>query len=137
MCGRRVGSYARGHDQHANQDQGGVGAPGDAPHDAPVDGGQVVRLEGTGIWAAQLRYGDPGLIAELAAELDELGYRALWIPDVGGDVLASVEVLLGATTDIGVATGILNVWLQDAADVAAAEPGGATTGNAGSPSGWA
>ncbi len=82
-----------------------------------------MRLEGTGIWAAQLRYGDPGLIAELAAELDELGYRALWIPDVGGDVLASVELLLGTTTDIGVATGILNVWMQDATDVASRRAG--------------
>jgi probable F420-dependent oxidoreductase len=65
-----------------------------------------------------MRYGDPGLIAESAAELDELGYSAIWIPDVGGDVLESIEVLLRAAPRIGVATGILNVWMQDPVEVA-------------------
>jgi probable F420-dependent oxidoreductase len=77
-----------------------------------------MRLTGTGIWSGQLRYGDPGVIAEAAAELDELGYKAIWIPDVGGDVLGSVEALLGATPRIAVATGILNVWMQDPVEVA-------------------
>ncbi len=77
-----------------------------------------MQLDGIGIWSAQMRYGDPGLIAESAAELEELGYRAIWIPDVGGDVLGSVERILGAAPRIGVATGILNVWMQDPVDVA-------------------
>ena len=77
-----------------------------------------MRLTGTGIWSPALRYGDAGVIAEAAAELDELGYRAIWIPDVGGDVLGSVEGLLRATPRIVVATGILNVWMQDPAEVA-------------------
>jgi probable F420-dependent oxidoreductase len=77
-----------------------------------------MRLTGTGIWSGHLRYGDPGLIAAAAVELDELGYDAIWIPDVGGDVLGSVEALLRATPRIVVATGILNVWMQDPAEVA-------------------
>jgi probable F420-dependent oxidoreductase len=77
-----------------------------------------VRLGGTGVWSAQLRYGDAGAIAESAAELEELGYRAIWIPDVGGDVLGAVEVLLRAAPGIGVATGILNVWMHEPAEVA-------------------
>ena len=77
-----------------------------------------MRLTGTGIWSGHLRYGDPGLIAETAAELDALGYHALWIPDVGGDVLGSVESLLEATSGIAVATGILNIWMQDPDEVA-------------------
>ena len=76
------------------------------------------RLAGTGIWSAQLRYGEPDAIAAGAEELDELGYRAIWIPDVGGDVLGSVEALLRATSRLVVATGILNVWMQDPAEVA-------------------
>ncbi len=55
-----------------------------------------MRLTGTGIWSGHLRYGDASAVAELATELDELGYRAIWIPDVGGDVLGSVENLLRA-----------------------------------------
>ena len=78
-----------------------------------------MRLAGTGIWAHQLRYADPGEIAESAAELDELGFDALWIPDVGGDVLASAEALLRAASRAVVATGVLNIWMHEAADVAA------------------
>jgi len=40
-------------------------------------------LTGVGIWSHQLRYGDKAQSADAAAELEELGYRALWIPDVG------------------------------------------------------
>jgi probable F420-dependent oxidoreductase len=77
-----------------------------------------MELTGTGIWSGQMRYGDAGLIAETAAELDELGYRAIWVPDIGGDVLGSVETLLRAAPRIVVATGILNIWMHDPADVA-------------------
>ena len=77
-----------------------------------------MRLTGTGIWSGHLRYGDAGLIAEAAAELDELGYSAIWIPDVGGDVLGSVEHLLRPAPRIAVATGILNIWMHDPAEVA-------------------
>jgi hypothetical protein len=57
----------------------------------------VNPVAGTGVWAAQLRYGDATAIAETAAELEELGYSALWIPDDGGDVFASVELLMAST----------------------------------------
>ena len=72
------------------------------------------------MWAHQLRYGDPGAIAEAAAELDELGYSALWVPDVGGDLFGALEVLLGATKEATVATGILNLWMHTAEETAAA-----------------
>ena len=78
------------------------------------------RLSGIGIWSFQLRYGDPGEIAEAAAELDELGYRALWVPDIGGDLFASLEVLMGATRRTTVATGILNLWMHEPQAAAAA-----------------
>ena len=78
------------------------------------------RLGGTGIWAHQLRYGDEGEIREAAAELDELGYSALWIPDVGGDVFASVELLMSSTQKAVVATGILNLWMHSPAESAEA-----------------
>ncbi len=78
-----------------------------------------MQLTGTGIWSGHLRYGDASVITEVAAELDDLGYRAIWIPDVGGDVLGSVETLLRATRRATVATGILNVWMHEPAEVAA------------------
>jgi probable F420-dependent oxidoreductase len=69
------------------------------------------------VWSHELRYGDPAEIADLAAELEALGFSALWIPDVGGDVLGSLDVLLAATSSVVVATGILNIWMHTAADV--------------------
>jgi probable F420-dependent oxidoreductase len=74
-----------------------------------------------GIWGPQLRFGDPAEANEAAAELEELGFGALWIPDVGGPVLEAVQRLLGATGRATIATGILNVWMHDAADVAAGQ----------------
>jgi probable F420-dependent oxidoreductase len=78
----------------------------------------MIRLTGTGVWAFQLRYGDPGEISNLASELEELGYSALWIPDIGGDVFGAVEHLLGATRRCVVATGILNLWMHTPAETA-------------------
>ncbi|MGX9792409.1 LLM class F420-dependent oxidoreductase [Mycobacterium sp. MMS18-G62] len=76
-------------------------------------------LSGVGVWSSQLRYGDPAESAEAAAELEELGFTALWIPDVGGPVLDSVALLLSSTKQTVVATGILNLWMHEPSDVAA------------------
>jgi probable F420-dependent oxidoreductase len=73
-------------------------------------------IRGTGIWSASLRFGDPGEIADAAAELESLGYSALWIPDVGGDVFGALEHLLATTSRVAVATGVLNVWRQTPED---------------------
>jgi probable F420-dependent oxidoreductase len=78
-----------------------------------------MELTGVGVWSSQLRYGDPSESAEAAAELDDLGFAALWIPDVGGPVFDAVGRLLAATKRTVIATGILNLWMHSASDVAA------------------
>ena len=78
-----------------------------------------MTLSGTGIWSFELRHHDPAEIADAAAELEALGFSAVWIPDIGGDVYTAVERLLGATTTMTVATGILNIWMHEAEEVAA------------------
>lgn len=77
-----------------------------------------MKLSGVGIWSSQLRFGDPSESADAAAELDELGFPALWIPDVGGPVFDAVGHLLAATHQTVIATGILNLWMHSPADVA-------------------
>ena len=77
-----------------------------------------MELSGVGVWSMPLRYGDTGEITEAAAELEELGFTALWIPDVGGPVLEAVQLLLAATSKVTVATGILNLWLHTPAEAA-------------------
>jgi probable F420-dependent oxidoreductase len=56
---------------------------------------------------------------ELAAEVEALGYGTFWLGGSPGGDLEQVEALLGATERITVATGIVNMWKDDAATVAA------------------
>src|SRR5437868_5637405 len=86
-------------------------------------------LSGIGIWSGLLRYGDPAEMADLAAEMEGLGYSALWIPDIGGDVWTPLANLLGATNSMTIATGILNVWMHTPEE--AAEHHAALTGRHG------
>jgi probable F420-dependent oxidoreductase len=80
----------------------------------------VTSLGRIGIWSGELRYGDPAAQAAAAAELESLGFGALWIPGaMGGDVLARASALLDATQRCAVATGIINIWRNDAREVGA------------------
>ena len=76
-------------------------------------------LGATGVWSAALRYGDAAAAAEAAAELESLGYGALWVPDVGGDLFGALENLLEATSTATIATGILNLWMHTPEETAA------------------
>lgn len=78
-----------------------------------------MQLSGTGLWSSGLRYGDGAEAAEAAAELEELGYTALWVPDVGGDLFERVDALLAATSRAVIATGILNIWMHSAEETSA------------------
>src|SRR5918992_4350819 len=56
---------------------------------------------------------------ELAAEVEKLGYGTVWIGGSPDGSLDQAEALLDATERITVATGIVNMWKDDAATVAA------------------
>jgi probable F420-dependent oxidoreductase len=91
------------------------------PHGrADPDQTDRVELGGIGIWSAALRYGDQGEIADAAAELEQLGYSALWPPGgIGGPIFDTCASLLDATARVVVAPGIVNIWMHDPAEVAA------------------
>jgi probable F420-dependent oxidoreductase len=78
----------------------------------------TIDIGRTGIWSASLRYGDQSEAAELAGELESLGYSALWIPDIGGDLWNPLQNLLGATRTAVIATGILNLWMHEPEETA-------------------
>ncbi|MDX3070935.1 TIGR03620 family F420-dependent LLM class oxidoreductase [Streptomyces sp. NPDC088354] len=79
-----------------------------------------MRWGPTGIWSIELRAADPREIADAAAELDELGWDALWIPGLGGgDVLGDSERLLRATRRAKVAVGVASIWRHQPAETAA------------------
>jgi len=79
----------------------------------------IPDLGAVGIWSMELRFGDPEKSNAVAAELDELGFGAIWIPGgIDDAVLGDVDRLLSATKKAVIATGIINLWKQQPADVA-------------------
>jgi probable F420-dependent oxidoreductase len=65
----------------------------------------------TGIWTGSLDLQPAGRAREVAAEVEELGYAALWIPEaVGREVTTHASVLLDATERLVVATGVANIF---------------------------
>lgn len=69
----------------------------------------------TGLWTGALDTVPTSRARELAAELEELGYGALWIPEVAGrDPFVHLALLLSSTTRLVGATGIANIWARDA-----------------------
>jgi probable F420-dependent oxidoreductase len=74
----------------------------------------------TGLWSVELRTQNPPEVHDVAAELDQHGWGALWIPGLaGGDILGDAERLLRATSNAAVATGVLGIWGYPASDMAA------------------
>jgi probable F420-dependent oxidoreductase len=68
-----------------------------------------------GIWTGALDVVATSRAKELAAELEELGYGTVWLPEVAGrDVMAHLALLLSATTRLVGATGIASIWGRDA-----------------------
>ncbi|HSO49543.1 MAG TPA: LLM class F420-dependent oxidoreductase [Acidimicrobiia bacterium] len=59
-----------------------------------------------------------GITPELAEQVEALGYGAIWLGGSPTGDLEAVEVVLDATERIPVATGIVNMWREDAATVA-------------------
>jgi probable F420-dependent oxidoreductase len=57
---------------------------------------------------------------ELAVGLERLGYGTLWVGSSPGGDLAQIEELLDATSSLVVATGIVNIWKDEAPPIAAA-----------------
>ncbi|MEH1164023.1 TIGR03620 family F420-dependent LLM class oxidoreductase [Micromonospora sp. CPCC 205539] len=69
-----------------------------------------------GIWSMELRGAGRPQVREAVAELDQLGFPALWIPGLDGQgALDDVEHLLAAAPRATIALGVLSMWGQDPA----------------------
>jgi probable F420-dependent oxidoreductase len=74
-----------------------------------------MNLGRVGIWSMALEAQPLSAAQEAVAELDELGFPALWIPEaLGKEVMSHAALLLAATRRMVVATGIANLWARDA-----------------------
>ncbi|MCY3954090.1 MAG: TIGR03620 family F420-dependent LLM class oxidoreductase [bacterium] len=81
-----------------------------------------IDLGPIGIWTGMLDQVPSARAAEFAAEVEELGYGALWIPEaVGRDPFVMATLLLAGTSSIPVATGIANIYARDAMTMANAQ----------------
>jgi probable F420-dependent oxidoreductase len=78
-----------------------------------IDIGRVGIWSRGGLWA---KAGDE--VEEAAAELDQLGFGAIWLGSSTAD-LEMQERILSSSRRIVAATGIVNVWLNPAEELAA------------------
>ncbi|MGC0333056.1 putative F420-dependent oxidoreductase [Streptomyces sp. SAI-170] len=68
-----------------------------------------------GIYTFDFEHQPAARIGESARELEQLGWRALWFPEVGGrEALSLADRLLSATERLTVINGIAQIWARDA-----------------------
>ena len=74
-----------------------------------------MELGRVGIWTFALDLQPAAKAQEAAAEIEALGYGAIWIPEaLGREIFTNSAILLAGTKTIVVATGIANMWARDA-----------------------
>ena len=75
-----------------------------------------------GIWTAAFDAHPSAAAQEAAVELEQLGYRTLWLNEATGrDPFVMAGILLSATSTLTVALGIANIYARDAMTTAAAQ----------------
>jgi probable F420-dependent oxidoreductase len=75
-----------------------------------------------GIWTFALDLQPAAKAQEAAAEIEALGYGAIWIPEaLGREAFTNSAILLAGSKRIVVATGIANIWARDAMAMASAQ----------------
>jgi probable F420-dependent oxidoreductase len=76
----------------------------------------IMRIGRIGVWASPRTLGEQGG-GEAAALVEQLGYAVFWLG--GSPRLSTVRPLLKATERLTIATGIVNVWQNEPAQLAA------------------
>ncbi len=71
------------------------------------------RLGEFGIWRRSTEIDET-----LAVEIERLGYGTIWLGGSPAADLIEAEQLLAATESVVLATGIVNIWMSDAAELA-------------------
>jgi probable F420-dependent oxidoreductase len=81
-----------------------------------------MKLSAFGVWTFQLDILPAARMQEIAAELEELGYGALWYGEATGrEALTKAGLLLAGTKRIVIATGIANIYGRDPVTMAAGQ----------------
>jgi probable F420-dependent oxidoreductase len=77
-----------------------------------------IDLDRVGIWSPSAAWDHSPELADAAAELEELGYGALWLGSSRGDLELPVA-LIQSTRRLVVTTAIINVWTNPPGELAA------------------
>ena len=82
----------------------------------------AVSLKKIGIWTSAFEHQPASKVQEAAAELEKLGYGAIWYSEaLGREAFTQAGLLLAGTSRIVVATGIANIYGRDAFTMAAGQ----------------
>src|SRR4051812_10256199 len=80
-----------------------------------------MALGRVGLWTFALDTVPMARAKEYAAEVEDLGYAAVWLPEVAGrDPFVHAAMLLSTTSSLVLATGIASIWARDAVTMNAA-----------------
>jgi probable F420-dependent oxidoreductase len=72
-----------------------------------------------GVWTYQLDLQPAPVARETAAELEEFGFASIWLSDsVRRELFSNASLILNATQNLSVATGIANIYSRDALTMA-------------------
>jgi probable F420-dependent oxidoreductase len=83
---------------------------------------RAVQLGAIGVWTISLDAFPAARAQEAAAELEELGYGAIWCGEaLGREAFTNAALLLAGTKRIVVATGIANIYGRDPMTMASAQ----------------
>jgi len=81
-----------------------------------------ISLGPIGIWTTGFEFQPAAKVQEAAAELENLGYGAIWFGEaLGREAFTQASILLAATSRVVVATGIANIYGRDPFTMAAAQ----------------
>lgn len=74
----------------------------------------MIDIGPVGIWQGVFDRHPAARVREAVAELEEIGWRTLWLPEtVARDPFVAASMLLAATSEMRIATGIASIWARD------------------------
>jgi probable F420-dependent oxidoreductase len=75
-----------------------------------------------GLWTFQLDLQPAPQMRDAVQELEDIGWPSVWLPEaVGRESFVNSALVLGATEQLRVATGISSIWARDAMAMAAGQ----------------
>lgn len=81
-----------------------------------------IALKKIGIWTGAFEQQPASKVKQAVAELEQLGYGAVWFSEgLGRESLTQASLLLSASSHIVIATGIANIYGRDPVTVACAQ----------------